>query len=65
MGDLISREALLRAYDDAHKGEPGAAAKAVEGVKNIGGSAVEGAKSLGEGVKNLGGGALKSLGIGK
>ena len=46
-------------------GEPGAAAKAVEGVKNIGGSAVEGAKSLGEGVKNLGGGALKSLGIGK
>ena len=46
-------------------GEPGAATKAVEGVKNLGGSAVEGAKSLGEGVKNLGGGALKSLGIGK
>ena len=51
--------------DKKDGGEPGAATKAVEGVKNLGGSAVEGAKNLGEGVKNLGGGALKSLGFGK
>lgn len=41
MGDLISREALLRAYDDAHNGEPGAtrglimAAPAVDAIEVV------------------------------